>query len=102
MPTIYPLQAKILDLETEIALLQELLEARNLLLKEFVSCVENPGAQTVWDDGYVDLFYTYGRACDVLGIVPQSCDEDIARTGALPPDVDHEGGYDEDDLDIYH
>ena len=48
-----------------------------LLVKEFISCVENPGAQQVWDEGFVDLIYTYEKACGMLGMTPQSYDETV-------------------------
>ena len=45
------------------------------LVKEFIQCVENADVQNVWDEGYVDLVYTYEAACVALGKTPQEHDE---------------------------
>ncbi len=50
------------------------------LVKEFISCVENPGVQEVLDEGYVDLVYTYEKACYALGMTPQPYQEEDEET----------------------
>lgn len=47
-----------------------------VLLKGFVSCIENVGAQEWWDEGAVDLMYLYDDVCIALGTVPQSYTEE--------------------------
>lgn len=45
-----------------------------VLLKDFVSCIENVTAQTWWDEGAVDLVYLYEEVCAVLGKEAQTYD----------------------------
>ena len=59
------------------------------LVKEFISCVENPGAQEVFDEGYVDLVYAYEEACYIMGITPQAYQE--AEAEEIEHDTD--GAY---------
>jgi hypothetical protein len=42
------------------------------LLRQYVSCIENVGAQEWWEaNGAVDLCYLYTEVCEELGVEPE-------------------------------